>query len=53
MSVRLECTICHKIFSAPDISSPVPSHPREGFIDEPGYVPCLGSGTKGIPMGFN
>lgn len=52
---KLECVVCHKMFTVPDPESPVPKHPREGeqVLSDRLYVPCAGSGEMGIFRGVS
>ena len=49
---KVECMVCGRRFIVSSISSPVPKHPPKGQHAEPHmpYVPCVGSGTVGIPI---
>lgn len=49
---KIECLICGRQFTVPDVRSLVPKHPPKGEPAELGipYVPCAGSGQPGLPI---
>ena len=49
---KIECPICGRQFTVPDVRSLVPKHPPKGESAQPHipYVPCPGSGGPGLPV---
>lgn len=49
---KVECVMCGRQFTVPNLSSRVPKHPPKGENPEPyvPYIPCVGSGQIGIPI---
>ena len=49
---KVACIYCGRQFTVPDLSTPVPKHPRKGDQKRSGIpgIPCAGSGLKGNPI---
>jgi hypothetical protein len=50
---KVRCIACDKQFIVDTAISKVPKHPPQGVIVTPGtpYIPCIGSGQMGVPIG--
>lgn len=49
LKVKVECRVCGRQFTVPNLSSLIPKHPPKGEEELPSgrYRPCRGSGTIG------